>query len=419
MELYPHQIDALNETAGRHKVAYYHDMGLGKTFTGAEKLHRLGGRLNLVICQKSKISDWMQHFIMYYDYRICDLTKLVEYRNFLGMLPEERSPPMIGVINYDLVFRRPELLDVELDTLLLDESSVIQNDTAKRTKAVLKMKHKNIILLSGTPTGGKYENLYSQLKLLGWKITKTQYYSEFINTRLMDVGGVRIPIVTGYKNVPRLKKKMRLFGCHFLLTDEVFDLPQQNFTDMEISVSKEYRKFCKSRIVTVGQHELVGDTVLTQMLYQRMLCGAYSGDKLHALEDLLESSRDRLIIFYNFDEELLHLREVCKHHKRQMSEINGKCKDMAAYENAEDSVTLIQYQSGAMGLNLQKANKIVYFTPPLSSELYEQSKKRIHRIGQERPCFYYRMICKNSIEERIYAVLKKRQNFTERLFLEE
>ena len=72
-----------------------------------------------------------------------------------------------------------------------------------------------------------------------------------------------------------------------------------------------------------------------------------------------------------------------------------------------------------MGLNLQKANKIIYFSLPLSSELFEQSKKRIHRIGQERPCFYYIMLCKGSIEEKILSTLEMRQDYTEVLFEKE
>ena len=69
-----------------------------------------------------------------------------------------------------------------------------------------------------------------------------------------------------------------------------------------------------------------------------------------------------------------------------------------------------------MGLNLQMANKVIYFTPPLSSELFEQSKKRVHRIGQEKPCFYYFLTCKKSIEEKIYNTLAMRKNYTEALF---
>ena len=423
VKLFQHQQDALTATADKTRVAYYHDMGLGKTFTGAEKMRQLGGQANLVICQKSKIDDWINHFCVVYGWGCCtyDLTKTGGYDAFVfecKNCPDNfKINHVFGVINYDLIFRRPELLQMHFDTIMLDESSMIQNDTAKRTKAIMKLKTDNVILLSGTPTGGKYENLYSQLRLLGWKIAKRQYYSEFIETRQIDMGGFKIQVVTGYKNVERLKRKMRQYGCNFLKTDDVFDLPTQTFTDVCVQTSADYRKFAKSKIVTVNGREMVGDTTLTEMLYQRQLCGAFNVDKLNAVKDILTSTEDRVIIFYNFNDELTALKKICKEIERPVSEVNGKAKVLTAYETLTNSVTLIQYQAGAMGLNLQKSNKIIYFTPTLSSELYEQSKKRTHRIGQERPCFYYRLICKNSIERRIYDTLEKRQDFTEKLFL--
>lgn len=377
----------------------------------------LGGRVNLVICQKSKIDDWKEHFETHYDNwteHIFDLSSLSQLD--VCLWEWKNGGCCVGIINYDLIFRRPELLKMKFDTIMLDESSMIQNETAKRTKAILKLKTDNVILLSGTPTGGKYEKLYSQMKLLGWDITKKQYWGDYVVTRDINVGGFRMPIVTGYKNVGRLKRNMRRYGCHFLKTDEVFDLPAQTFTDIKLNSSNEYRKFRKNKIVSVDGVDFVGDTTLTQMLYERQLCGAYSAEKLVAFADILDSTNDRLIVFYNFNTELDALKAICKKGKRPVSEVNGHTKDLKAYESAGDSVTLIQYQAGAMGLNMQKANKIIYFTPPLSSELYEQSKKRVHRIGQERPCFYYRLICKNSIEGRIYDTLEKRKDFTEILF---
>lgn len=107
---------------------------------------------------------------------------------------------------------------------------------------------------------------------------------------------------------------------------------------------------------------------------------------------------------------------MCEDLQRPISQINGGIKDLCNYDQFDNSVTLVQYQSGAMGLNLQKSNKIIYFTLPLSSELFEQSKKRTHRIGQDKPCFYYLLLCDNSIERRIYATLQLRQDFTEKLF---
>ena len=363
----------------------------------------------------------MQHFKTHYpDAVIDDLTDKNQLIHFQTYAAFRDNLMLLGVINYELLFRRPELKNVHFDTLMLDESSLIQNDTAKRTKFILSLKTENVILLSGTPTGGRYENLWSQLHLLGWNIPKSTYNSTFVQYRMQDVGGgMKIPIVTGYKNIGRLKRKMREYGCNFLKTDEVFTLPPQTFTDVKIGATTDYKKFRKNKVVELDGRTLIGDTALTELLYCRQLCGAYNPEKLAALSDLLQSSNDRFIVFYNFDVELDAIREICKILKRPVSEINGHTKTTTAFEKYDNAVLLGQYQSASMGLNLQAANKIIYFTPPLSSELYEQSKKRTHRIGQEKPCFYYRMICKNTVEVDIYETLEKRQNYTEKLFLKE
>ena len=124
----------------------------------------------------------------------------------------------------------------------------------------------------------------------------------------------------------------------------------------------------------------------------------------------------RLMSVYNFDNELEKLKQAATDAERPIRIINGSEKDLTAYNNHNNAVVLVQYQAGAMGLNLQKYNKIVYFTPTLSSELYEQSKKRIHRIGQQQSCFYYQLICNDSIELDIYTTLEMRRNYTDDLF---
>lgn len=419
VKLYPHQTDALKETAGKNRVAYYHDMGLGKTFTGGEKMTELGATINLVICQKSKIQDWCNHFLdNYSDYAVYNLTNKKDCEAFISSLTRIPEGKRIGVINYELAFRRPELAKLKDFTLMLDESSLIQNETAKRSKFILnKLKPANVILLSGTPTGGKYERLYSQLKLLGWNISKTTYWNTYIDYHFEDMGGFPVRFIDGYKNVDRLKRKMRELGCHFLKTDEVMELPDQIFTTVKVPLSKDYRKFRKDRVVEVDGTQLVGDNTLTKMLYERQLCGQYSKAKLEAFKDLVESTEDRLIVFYNFTSELDNfVKPINEEIKRPVSIVNGQYKDLTAYEECANSITFIQYQAGAMGLNLQKANKIIYYSPPLSSELYEQSKKRINRIGQNRACYYYNLTVTGSIEERIYNTLAMRKDYTERLF---
>lgn len=382
---------------------------------------QLNKRVNLVICQKSKVQDWIDHFVEHYmqggiseSLYPRDLTNKSEFENFFHHVNEfQDGSHYVGIINYELAFRRPELSQLKDFTLMLDESSLIQNECAKRSKFIIKrLQPANVILLSGTPTSGKYERLWSQMNLLGWNISKRMYYAQYVDMKISPDG---YPIITGYKNVDRLKRKMREHGCVFMKSEEVLNLPEQNFITTNIPPSKPYNRFMKSGIVTIEGIELVGDTTLTKLLYARQLCGMYNADKIKAFKDLVDSTEDRLIVFYNFNGELEVLKEVLE--DKPISVVNGQERDLTAYENSEDSVTLIQYQAGAMGLNLQLANKIIYFSPPLSSELFEQSKKRIHRIGQSKPCFYYQLT--SGIEHRIYDTLEMRKDYTEALFEEE
>ena len=450
MELFKHQKDALEQTKDLNKVAYYLDMGLGKTFVGAEKMKVMNSPVNLIVCQKSKIQDWIDHFNEHYATDkssafqkdlIFDLTNKKAFQAFISEAQQatedhwiqdeltgeyyrqENLYPfnVVGVINYELAWRRKQLLQLQDFTLMLDESSLIQNQGAKQSKFILQLNPDNVILLSGTPTAGKYENLWSQIHLLGWNISEDVYNRQYVNWTKIDMGGFTHKIVdkeNPYKNVDRLKSKLREHGAVFMKTEECFDLPEQTFIKQFVPASKEYWKFMKDCIITIDDKELVGDTTLTKRLYARQLCGQYSEYKLQAFRELVESTQDRLIVFYNFTAEYLAMVQIAEELGIPQSIVNGQQKQLLNYEQYDNSITFIQYQAGAMGLNLQKANKIIYFTLTDKSELFEQSKKRIHRIGQEQPCFYYILMCKGSVEEVILQTLEMRKDFTDELFNE-
>lgn len=420
MNLYPHQTEALDLIKDKNRCAIYYDMGLGKTFIGSEKIAQLHNKVNLVICQKSKINDWINHFKENYHYQVFDLTRPRHLSDFLGMVQGERYY-IVGIINYDLVWRREDLLELSNFTLLLDESSLITNQLANRSKFILKMNPANVILLSGTPTAGKYEKLWSQLKLLGWNIDEETYFKSYVNYEWVDRDGYWDKKIIGYKNVDHLKKRLAKFGAIFKKTEEVIDLPEQIDQVIYIDQSKEYKHFRKHHYLEIEDKELIGDSILTKILYERQLCGQYSNDKLKAFEDLVESTEDRLVVFYNFNEELLRLEKIAFELNRPRSIISGQRKDLNAYDKFNNSITFVQYQAGAYGLNLQKANKIIYYSLPLgigSCDLWEQSKKRIHRIGQNKPCFYYYLLVNNSIETWNLELLKTGKDLTDDLFKE-
>lgn len=423
MMLFEHQTDALKRVERFQNVAFYHDMGLGKTFTGAEQMVKYGCRVNLVVCQKSKVNDWVDHFIAHYQQNgvpmnVFDLTRKNGMQTYF--LAVNNGYSAVGIINYELAWRRPELKQLHDFTLMLDESSLIQNQTAKQTKFIMSLSPAHVILLSGTPVSGKYENLYTQIHLLGWQISEELFNRQYVNWVWVENDGYYSRIVdrdNPYKNVDRLRQKLREYGADFLKTEECFKLPEQTFTPVFVRPTKSYFKFMRDGLVQLPDGtELIGDQVFKKRLYSRQLCGIYCKAKIDAFKELLQSTNDRVIVFYNFTAELVELEAVCNDLERPFSLVNGSCKRLDEYETCEDSVTLIQYQAGSMGLNLQKANKIIYFTLPERSELFEQSKKRTHRIGQERPCFYWVMMCQGSVEEEIYETLQERKDWTDALF---
>ena len=412
MQLFPHQQTALKETEQFNRVAYYLDMGLGKTFVGSEKAISFHLPI-VVICQKSKVQDWLEHFRQNYNIGVFDLTNKKQLEEFSGTVGY-----FVGVINYDLVFRRSYFAHITGFTLVLDESSVIQNESTQRAKFILKMQPENVILLSGTPTAGKYEKLWSQLHLLGWSISKDLYYKQYVEMEWIEDhnSGFRIPHVVGYKNVDRLKMKLAQHGAIFMKSEEVFDLPEQVIIPIQSKATSEYRRFMRDAVITIDGREYIGDTILSKRTYARMMCSFLNPERVAAFKDLVQSTEDRLIVFYNFNAELDAMQAALAEMERPVSIVNGETKDLTAYEDCGDSVTFVQYQAGAMGLNLQKANKIIYFSLTDRSELFEQSKKRIHRIGQQKTCFYYQMLCPGTVEEAILETLEKRKDFTDELF---
>ena len=322
--LFQHQQQALDLTEGHNRCAYYLDMGLGKTFVGSEKALTLNSRVNLLICQCSKVSDWIDHMVENYAMNHCwmiyDLTNKKEFDWFMAAVAETDNPTRIcGVINYELTFRRKILKTLSGFTLMLDESSLIQNENAKRSKFILGLNPDNVILLSGTPTGGKYEKLWSQCRLLGWNISKELFWKQYIETEWVEEDGFWRQKITGYKNVDRLKKKLAEHGAVFMTTDDAgIDLPKRNFVPVRTPPAKEYWKFWRERAISINtatlqefeldsdfwgsnesyERELIGDTSLTRRLYARQLCGLYNPNRYKAFRELVESTEDRLIVFY-------------------------------------------------------------------------------------------------------------------------
>lgn len=418
MKLFPSQQIILDEVKDKKNVAFYLGCGAGKTFIGAEKLIQLKNPFNLVVCQKSQVDYWVNHFQTFYpEVTVTDLTK-VNKMSFANIRPG------VMVINYDLIFRRSILLSLKNFTLMLDESSRIQDLTRKRTKFILKLKPTNVILLSGTPVSGgkldkdeglifgKFENLISQCQLLGWKVSKKDFWDRYCNWELRQFGEIRVKEVVSYKNIKELNSKLRSLGCVFRRTEDIVELPDDNDQSYYVDKTTEYKKMDKHGIVEVDGVKLIGDLPVIKFLRLRQLCGAYNKDKMTMLSDLLETlENERVIVFYSFKEDFNAIKNIVGN--RPFSYINGDGKDDIAYDTYDNAVIACQYQSGSHGHNLQKGGYIIYLNPTVSAELFDQSRGRIRRAGQTRDVVnYYHLIVKGSIEEKILAKVSAGLDYT-------
>lgn len=415
MELYDFQKEIIRQTDGYEEVAYFLGMGLGKTLLAQTHICRMAYKYEnvLVVCQKSKILDWCRHWKTNTDYTVL---------NFYDLKPKELKDidvmsHIVIVVSYDSVWRRPIFREfAKTAHLVLDESSLIQNEGTKRTDFIMKLEPLTITLLSGTPCAGRYENMWTQCQLLGWDITRTQYWNRYVEWHMEKFYSIPRPIrvVDGYKNVEELKKNLRDYGAVFMTTEEAIELPDKIEETTHVPISDAYKDFRKRWLIEIDGEELVGDTPLNKMLGLRKLASYYSGEKKQALSDILEVNPERIVVFYNFKRELEEIRKIVG--KRHFCEINGDHHGQSMFDKYDDCVIAVQYQSGSMGLNLQESHIAVYFSPTLSADLFMQSQARIHRIGQTKKCNYIYLVCENSIEAEIYETLRRREDYVLKLF---
>lgn len=430
--LYKFQETALKQIKDRDNVLLAAEMGTGKTLMSIEQSERWDSDILVCLVLKSTLKQWLDELSNQTGRKIFNGYKKTKKDGIKAFIDYDGKKAI--VIGYDAYKAKCAALlrdyvnkNTERVTMICDESSLIGHMESERTKAVLKSKTKHKILCSGTPcSGGKIENLLPSMKMLGWQMTKEQFLDDYCYVYEWNDPArpwVTIPIIQGYKNIEQLRAGLKEHGTVFLTMEEAgVELPPETTQQIEITTPAEYKKFMRTGIVEVNGQEIIGENNLTKMLYSRQICSVYNQAKAAAVEELLEQAGDeQVIIFYNWTAELKILESICERLKRPISVVNGQKRDLTAYEgNRPGTVILAQYQAASMGLNLQEHCRIcIYFSPCLSYSDFEQSKARVHRIGQKRSCIFYTLICRDSVEESIMQTLAERRDYTEQLFTEQ
>ena len=302
--------------------------------------------------------------------------------------------------------------------VVFDECHYVKNPTSQRGKAAIKLTKQstNFLLLSATPASNGWEDTIAYMIMFGFYKNKTQFLREHAIYEKKYFGPSPVNVIVGWKNQKKLRQLYQSISIK-LSKDEALDLPPIVFENVYFKPSKEYKTIEKERVLTVDGEQILFDNSMS--LQHGLRFYANQKDKLAYTQMLAESTEENIVIFYCYQEEKEQILQSLKN--KTIFEVSGKTTkipDKTEWPTLKNSVTLVQYQAGAAGIELQYANIVIFYTPTWSYQDYEQALGRCYRNGQTKKVTVYRYITKNSLEERVYAALSKKKDFTEQLFKE-
>lgn len=438
--LYRHQVKAYNfalEEFNRGKgVAFLMDMGTGKTITtialiGALNSQKRVGKV-LVVSPKSIVGVWEEEFQKFADFRyaltILDGT-IAKKKAAFGYM--NGSALQVIVVNYESAWRlESEIAKWSPDMIVCDESSKIKNPTTAQSKALHKLgkQSKHNVILTGTPVTNNPLDFFSQYKFLNEEILGSSYY--LFRNRYAVMGGYQNHQIVGYNHLSELVEKVHKVAFRIKIEDAV-DLPpfidEVRTIKLEPKAEAVYRMIeqdCYAELSTDA--EVTAKNILTQLLRLSQCTGGFIRDdktaqpqdvstaKLEALEDIIDSCLEedkKVVVFARFVPEIEAIKSMLEKKKVGYRLIYGATKDRAEQvkdfqEDASVKVFVGQLQTTGMGLTLTAASVAVFYSLDFSYANYEQSRARIHRIGQTEKCLYIHLVAKNTVDEKIMNALK-------------
>lgn len=441
--LYKHQeraytfaIDTLNKGKA---LAILAEMGTGKTLITIATVGTLyeQGKIDklLVVCPKSIVGVWEEEFRKFADYKyaltVLDGT-LDKKKAAFGYM--NGSGLQIIVVNYESCWRlEKEIAKWQSDIIVCDESSKIKNPQTSQSKALHRLgkQTKYNVILTGTPITNNPLDFFSQYKFLDESIYGSSYF--LFRARYAILGGYQRHQIVGYQNLAELVTKAHKIAFRIKIADAM-DLPP--FIDeirnirLEEKAQDIYSNIAKKCYAELACGEVTARNVLTQLLRLSQCTGGYvrndidgiiqevSSAKLNALEDVLDSCIEegkKVVVFARFVPEIDAIENLLKKNGISYSLIKGDVKDrkeqVSQFQTDSNIKVFVgQLQTTGMGLTLTAASVAVYYSLDFSFSNYEQSRARIHRIGQDKKCIYVHLICKGTIDEKIMHALKHKGN---------
>lgn len=296
--------------------------------------------------------------------------------------------------------------------VVFDECHYIKNSTSQRGKAafLLAKNSTHFILLSATPTPNGYEDFINYFKMFNFTKNKSQFNSTYgIWGEGYAQGGRSFKKIIDYKHTKELDKLYQSISVT-IKKEEMLDLKPITFKKVFFKPSKEYK--------TILNDNMLDDEVFDTM--PKLLSGlrqyANTKDKIEYIKEFLEGTTRNVVIFYNFKHEVKALKEIIQKELYFVSGEGMKIPPKNEWKDITNSVTLVQYQAGSAGIELQYASEVIYYSPTYSYSDYQQSLGRCYRNGQDKKVTVYQFETKGTIESAVWKALANKQNFDEKMY---
>jgi SNF2 family DNA or RNA helicase len=319
----------------------------------------------------------------------------------------------VTVVSFGKVARTP--VPTKDYVLIVDEVHYIKSATSKRAKAVIALARsehcKQFIGLSATAIPNGYIDLQTYGIIFGWWKHKTDFLYNYV---LIDRSR-GYPRILGYRQEDKLKQLWN--GVAFGLDKKHLHLPDLINITTTINLTPSQRDIYN---MMKSQRMLADGTLLdTPAKLHATLRQHLSLARVEALEALLDDTDEHILVFYIYNSSREAILNVATKYKREIYEQSGHASRLPATIPSKPSLTLLQYQSGSAGLNLQYAPISVFYEPSYSYMDTEQAKGRNYRGGQEKIVRHYWFKVARTIDTAVYACLERKQDFNDSMEYDE
>lgn len=410
------------------------DMGLGKTLQTITYVLANPGTRTLIVCPTSLAYNWQDEFSKFAPQIATQI---------ISGTPQERADLMqqstdvpVWITTYPLIRKDVDLYKAQIfDACFIDEAQFIKNPTSLGAKAVKAVQAKHRFALTGTPIENTLSELWSIFDFVmpGFFGRYRQFEECYEKSILRDHDSVQMQ---------KLRRKIRPFVLRRMKKEVLTELPDKIETRRMAEMGAKQRKIYESYLARI-QMELAGDEentpggnrmqVLAALTRLRQICchpatfaSNYHGGSgkldllMEQLPDILEGGHS-VIVFSQFTSMLSIIAHELKQRNIPFFYLAGSTsaqerkREVKEFNRGEVKVFLISLKAGGTGLNLTGADTVIHFDPWWNPAVEDQATDRAYRIGQKKKVQVIKYVMKDSIEEKIYELQKRKKQLSDQL----